>query len=306
MKLKALSYYDGDKDTRFGDCIILHNTTSLIVYDCGHARHVEEVVNFLRSHLTIRTVSIVVSHNDGDHTNGVVDLLDYLYNNSYMVSLYSSLYLKSARKILNILDDERRTLPATKKRILALFDKIAEIVEKAQEYNFEICNATIGTVLATGSIVGPSEDEFVAVVVAAIEGDSNIDGETVMNAASVQLKSKLDNAAITLLCGDASPEYLHNLGSYDIIQLPHHGKLSSAESIFEDLGGNAHLKTWLVSDNTGSAVNSGGSDALMEYMEEECFDLKRVHNTKLGAVVIPSNATISSSPDKRPQGVKLG
>lgn len=35
MKLKALSHYDNDMDTRFGDCILLYDETSLVVYDCG-------------------------------------------------------------------------------------------------------------------------------------------------------------------------------------------------------------------------------------------------------------------------------
>lgn len=43
MKLKALSKYDGDVDTRYGDCIMLYDDTSLIVYDCGHSRRTEEV-----------------------------------------------------------------------------------------------------------------------------------------------------------------------------------------------------------------------------------------------------------------------
>ena len=32
MKLKALSHYDEDTDTRFGDCILLYNSSTLIVY----------------------------------------------------------------------------------------------------------------------------------------------------------------------------------------------------------------------------------------------------------------------------------
>lgn len=34
MKLKALSHYDEDTDTRFGDCILLYDSSTLIVYDC--------------------------------------------------------------------------------------------------------------------------------------------------------------------------------------------------------------------------------------------------------------------------------
>lgn len=51
MKLKALSKYDGDVDTRYGDCIMLYDDTSLIVYDCGHSRHAEEVEDFYDKNL---------------------------------------------------------------------------------------------------------------------------------------------------------------------------------------------------------------------------------------------------------------
>ena len=216
MKLKALSHYDSDKDTRYGDCILLYNNTSLIVYDCGHTRHAQEVENFLEANSLISQVYIVVSHNDSDHTNGVAELLEYLYNEQYTVTVYSSLYLKSARKVLDVLDDERRTLPATKKHILEKFDNIKEIVEKAQEYGFTVKDASVNANVATGTIVGPTEDEFVEVVAQAIEDESvtKIEGETVMNAASVQLKCELNGAQTILLCGDASPSYLHNLNSY--------------------------------------------------------------------------------------------
>lgn len=72
MKLKALSNYDGDKSTRFGDCILIYDLTSMIVYDCGHGKHAEYVESFLQKNATITSVSIVVSHNDSDHTNGVM------------------------------------------------------------------------------------------------------------------------------------------------------------------------------------------------------------------------------------------
>lgn len=60
MKLKALSNYDGDKSTRFGDCILIYDLTSMIVYDCGHGKHAEYVESFLQKNATITSVSIVV------------------------------------------------------------------------------------------------------------------------------------------------------------------------------------------------------------------------------------------------------
>lgn len=304
MKLKALSHYDGDNDTRYGDCILLYDNSSLIVYDCGHARHAQEVENFLEDNSQLSQVYIVISHNDSDHTNGVIELLEYLYNEQYTVTVYSSLYLKSARKVIDVLDDERRTLPATKERILKKFDNIKEIVEKAQEYGFTVKDAVVNTKVATGTIVGPTEDEFVEVVAQAIEDDSvtKIEGETVMNAASIQLKCELDGAQMILLCGDASPSYLYNLDSYEIIQLPHHGKLDDAQRIFEELK-DSYSKIYLVSDNTGSGATSGGSDKLVEYMQEEYYT--PALNTRNGVVDIPKKGFANISVSK-PQGVKLG
>lgn len=304
MKLKALSHYNGDMDTRFGDCILLYDSTSLVIYDCGHIQHADEVEKFLHKNTLISHVYIVVSHNDSDHTDGVNHLMEYLHNNRYNVTVYSSLYLKSARKVLDLLDDERRTLPATKQHILETFDNIKDIVEKAQTYGFIIENATIGTKVLSGSIVGPTEDEFAAVVVQAIEDDkvTKIDGETVMNAASVQLKFKLDNAETVLLCGDASPTYLHYLDNYDLIQLPHHGKLDNAIAIFDALK-DSYSKNYLISDNTGSGATSGGSDKLVEYMKNEHYS--PALNTKNGVVSIPKS-TYGCNTSNRTQGVKLG
>lgn len=123
-----------------------------------------------------------------------------------------------------------------------------------------------------------------------------------MNAASVQLMCKLDNAQTILLCGDASPSYLHNLDSYSIIQLPHHGQLDNAQKIFEKLK-DPYNKTYLISDNTGSGATSGGSDKLVQYMKDERYS--PAQNTKVGVVIIPGIG-FGSVTSSKPQGVKLG
>lgn len=249
MKLKALSHYNGDVDTRFGDCVLLYDSTSLVVYDCGHARHAQEVEDFLCKNALISKVHIVISHNDSDHTDGIEKLMEYLHSKKYDVTVYSSLYLKSARKVLELLDDGRRTLPATKQHILETFDNIKKIVEKAQAYGFSI-----------------------------------------------------ENAETVLLCGDASPDYLHHLDNYDLIQLPHHGKLDNAMNIFEALK-DSYSKDYLISDNTGSGATSGGSDKLVEYMKNEHYS--PAFNTKNGVVSIP-RSTYGNVSNTRTQGVKLG
>lgn len=289
MKFKALSHYNRDMDTRFGDCILLYDANSLIVYDCGHNQHSETVKSFLESNPLITHIHIVISHNDSDHTNGVIDLMDYLYDNKYNTSIYSSLYLKHTQKVLDLLDDGRRKKSATNEHILDIFDNIAKIIDKATEYSFEIIDATVDTYVSSARIVGPTEDEFVEVVAQAIKDNTvtHIEGETVMNAASVQLKCTLDDEKIILLCGDASPSYLHELNSYDIIQLPHHGQLNDAQTIFDKLN-DPYSKTFFISDNTGSAENSGGSVKLKSYMKEEHY--KAALNTQDGVIELPSKS----------------
>ncbi|MDR0840078.1 MAG: hypothetical protein LBN26_01660 [Christensenellaceae bacterium] len=304
MKLKALSHYESDLDTRFGDCILLYDNTNLIVYDCGHSKHKDAVVEFLKKNATITAVSIVISHNDSDHTDGIIPLLDYLHEaNEFAVTVYSSLYLKSARKVLAVLDDERRTLKATKKRILEKFDNIKAIVEKAQEYGFSVADARVGTMVVDNEIVGPTEDEFVEVVAQAIDDNvvDTIEGETVMNAASVQLKCVLNDGTTVLLCGDASPSFLHNIDGYGIIQLPHHGQLSDAEAVFDNLS-NAGSKMFLVSDNTGSGEKSGGSEKLLKSASSKG---KRIKNTKDGTVELPEESQYNGGSSITKSGIYI-
>ena len=308
MKFKAMSHYDGDTDTRFGDCILLYDNTSLIVYDCGHSKHAEAVESFLLSNSLITTVHIVVSHNDSDHTSGVCELLEWLHGrNKYTVSVYTHQYLKYVDIILDKIDDGRRNRESLKKALLAEFDNIAAIIKAARDYGFSRIEALSETNVGDCMVVGPTIDEFTDVAAQAVDSrvDNNIgDGhaeETVMNAASVQLKCTLDNAKIILLCGDASPDYLKNLNTYDFIQLPHHGQLDDGKALFGKLK-DPHSKIYFISDNTGSGNTSGGSDTLVQYMKDECYSSAK--NTKNGTVNLPENG-VNVTPTKS-QGVKLG
>jgi len=310
MKLKALSHYNEDIDTRFGDCILIYSSTSLIVFDCGHTKHVDAVKAFLQSNKLISQVHIVVSHNDNDHTGGVCELLKWLdVEQGYSVCVYSHQYLKHVDTILDKVDDGRRTRKSLKQALLAEFDNIREIIETAQSYGFTTIEALKGTAVGTCTIVGPTVDEFTDVAAKAVDNRvSNNIGEghaeeTVMNAASIQLKCKLDNAASMLLSGDASPEYLHNLNIYDVIQLPHHGQLEDGKAVFQKLGGASYEKIYLISDNTGSGLNSGGSEKLVRYMKDEHYSPAK--NTKTAPICIPSEIPNIIGTSK-PQGVKLG
>jgi len=296
MKLQVFSRYNGDNETRFGDCIMLYNDNELVIYDCGHDRHAEEVLNFLggRGNKRNAKISIIVSHNDSDHTKGVNKLLTELSKgwsdgsiyHQYNVTVYTSLYLKHARKVLSILDDGRRTLPATKEHILKYFDHIKEIVNLSEKLKFTIKDAVEETVIVAGicKLVGPNEDNFVTVVAKAIEnkGTGQINGETVKNAASVQLACKLENENFALLCGDASPSYLPDLSSYRIVQLPHHGNYDSALEVFEKIpAASISEYTFIISDNTGNS--KGGSDSLMA--NSSLKKGKVIRNTKNGNII---------------------
>ena len=297
MKLKALSCYGGDKDTRFGDCILIYDLASLIVYDCGHEKHTEYVESFLRENATISSVSVVVSHNDSDHTDGVCMLLDWLSaQNKYSVTVYSHQYLTHVDTILNKINDGRRRRDRLKEDLLAEFDHIKEIIEKAQALNYPAIEALNGIYVGNCIIVGPTVDEFTDVAAKAIDNRENdrigegCAEETVMNAASVQLKCSLDDGTTLLLCGDASPDYLKDLTTYDIIQLPHHGQKADATAIFQKLGGNAYKKGYLISDNTGSAPNSGGSEDVVKYMKDERY--QKAYNTKDKIIDLPTDSSV--------------
>lgn len=309
MKLKALSHYDSDLDTRFGDCILIYDTNALVAFDCGHTRHAEEVETFLLNNPSIRSIYIVVSHNDSDHTDGVCTLLEWLSTQGqYTVAVYTHQYLKYVDTILDKVDDGRRNRESLKRALLEEFNHIDEIIACAKEHGFSTLEAAKNVSVSQCKIVGPTEDEFTDVAAKAVDNrEGNTIGtgdaaETVMNAASVQLKCPLDDGQVVLLCGDASPDYLKNLDSYDVIQLPHHGQLEDAKVIFGALR-DPDSKTFLISDNTGSGKTSGGSVKLKEFMANERY--KAAFNTQNGVVSLPKTGIFVGYPGKS-QGVKLG
>lgn len=312
MKLQALSYYQGDTKTRFGDCILVSDGKSLTIFDCGHNRHAEEVIGKLKSTSAITKVNIVVSHNDSDHTAGVCHLLDWLNEQGrYTVTIYTHQYLKHVDEILYKIDDGRRTRKSMEQALLDEFDNIQTIIEAAERYGFTTTEALKGIAVGTCTIVGPTTDQFIEVAAQAV--DSRVSDavagehteETVMNAASIQLSGKLDDGQKFLLCGDAHPDYLECLGSYDVIQLPHHGQMADAQAVFKklrDQQSDSYSKVFLISDNTGDGENSGGSDELVQWMKTRNYSLPK--NTKNGVVRLPD--TTASGVVSKPQGVRLG
>ena len=288
MKLKALSHYQNDRDTRFGDCILLYDTTSLIVYDCGHLEHKKYIESFLKCNPNIKQVKVVVSHNDSDHTNGICVLLKWLSDNDYSVELYSHQYDKHLNAILDAVDDKRRKIESVKQSLQEEFNNIKDIINTAEQLNITLVEALPNTIVGEALIVGQTIEEFIEDAAKAIDNresdmvETGYEKETVMNAVSIQIKCEIDKVGSILLCGDASPAYLKNLNEYDLIQLPHHGQLDDAKAIFDELGGDAYEKNYLISDNTGSSSNTGGSEELVLFMKEENYS--EAYNTKNGIV----------------------
>lgn len=137
--------------------------------------------------------------------------------------------------------------------------------------------------------IGPDFDYMLEAAAKGLDGreGNTIDGETITNAASVQIELTIGMVKM-LLTGDCSPEAISSeeaLEKYTHIQLPHHGKSVLAEKIFDCVGDNNDI-IYIVSDNTGNS--NGGSDTLNAKG-------KNVKNTKnIGNINISTNNSHTS------------
>ena len=77
----------------------------------------------------------------------------------------------------------------------------------------------------------------------------------------------------------------------------------ATKAIFEKLGGNAFSKAYLISDNTGSTKNSGGSDDTVKYMKNERYT--PAYNTKDQIIDLPAHTETTYSSRARGK-VSLG
>ena len=276
VKFLGTEGYEGIEGEWYGDCIIIFNESKkqMVVYDCGSEQHAEKVIEFMKDKQITQT-DVLLSHNDRDHFDGILKLIE----EKKVGKIFTTLFLKHVDAILEKLDDKRRTDKATKEHILDLYDNIAELsgndLKDIYEDEGELPNGI--------SFIGPDKDTMLELVAKAIKEDSitTTEGkETLVNAVSLQIAVSMQNDKSLLLVGDASVENIVcNLKDYWFIQLPHHGKLASAEAIFKkienDEDDNIANHTFVISDNTGTS--SGGSDDLMKSKVRIGKDIK---NTK--------------------------
>ena len=273
--LSSKSYEDPSKN--HGDCIVGIDGHTAIIFDCGSEEHAKIVIEILDEH-GIDKATVILSHNDDDHFKGI----PYLIKEGRVSKLFTILLLKYKKELLDILDDGRRHLSSIGDAIKDLYDNIATLSGTVALRDVYADEAELPSQTKR---IGPDLEYMLQAAAKGLDGreGDTIDGETITNAASVQIGLTIGTAEL-LLTGDCAPEAIpesEDLSEYSHIQLPHHGKPSLAEKLYERIGQNNDM-IYVVSDNTGNS--NGGSDDLNTRG-------RNIKNTQNGDV----NITTSSS-----------
>ena len=270
--------YCNSKTTNYGDCILINTGSELIIYDCGHEKHADTVIEYMSKNGFEKAI-VILSHNDSDHFDGILKLLD---ENKISV-IRTTLLLKYKAQILKKIDDKRKTQDSVAKQILDLYDNIAQLsgapIEDIYEHPEDLCDEV--------SIIGPDFEYMIETVAKRLDGREGdmADDETAINATSLQVKVEIGTNCL-LLCGDCSYPAIEDIvRDYDAVQLPHHGKCKQADKIFEKKSDQSH-SVYIVSDNTGNS--NGGSDNLITTGH-------RVYNTKITGDITINSSTFTSS-----------
>ena len=193
-----------------------------------------------------------------------------------------------------MIDDGRRNLSSIGDSIKDLYNNIATLSNTVALRDVYADEAELPT---QAKRIGPDFDYMLETAAKGLDSreGNTIDGETITNAASVQICLTIGTAQL-LLTGDCAPEAIpenEDLSKYSHIQLPHHGKPSLAEKLFERIGKNNDM-IYFVSDNTGNS--NGGSDDLNTQG-------RNIKNSKNGDVDI---CTFSSSSYNTYTGKTIG
>ena len=266
-------HYDDSNESNYGDCFLINTGNTLFIYDCGSDEHADEVIKYMNTH-NFATAKFILSHNDEDHFKGLLHLLD----EGKISKIYTTLLLKHVDDILDKIDDGRKTRESVKSDILEKYDNISKLSGYNLKDIYTSSNDLIFEIHPELSIIGPSYDYMISTVAKRLDGrESDIaDGETAVNATSIQLEI-LFNGNKILLSGDSSFAAIEDkVRDYNVVQLPHHGKPKQANLIFEKKWDQLD-DVYIVSDNTGNS--NGGSDDLDTAGH-------RVYNTQNGPIKI--------------------
>ncbi len=276
LVLSSNKYHDS-QNINYGDCIIINTGTEIVIYDCGSEEHAKQVITYMEKN-DVRKATVILSHNDADHFNGIPTLIA----KGKVGKIYTTLLLKYKAEILKKIDDGRRTRDAIGKKILDYYSNIEKLsgenIVDIYESDSKICDGV--------EIVGPKKDYMLNTVAKHLDGreGDTMDSESAFNASSIQVSVAV-GANKVLLCGDCSYAAIeHIIKQYQCIQLPHHGKSYQAEQIFEKKKDISTI--YFVSDNTGTS--NGGSDNLKTRG-------KQVLNTKDGENIIIDYKTFQTS-----------
>lgn len=237
-----------------GDCIVIDTGSNLVIYDCGCEEHAEDVIAYMKQH-NYNKAKVILSHNDDDHFLGIPRLIEEgLVDEIYTLKLLD--YKSELKRKIKVNPIKEETL---ERRIKEIFDNIYSL----ETEEVKLKDIFIDTYVCPDvTIVGPDKEyalEAIAKLIDSGQGDT-IDKETIVNAVSTQVRVNI-GARKLLLCGDSNFEAIKDkLSQYTFIQLPHHGKLEQANSIFEARGSAGVV--YYVSDNTGDS--NAGSDNLPE------------------------------------------
>ncbi|MCR5836913.1 MAG: hypothetical protein K6G88_10445 [Lachnospiraceae bacterium] len=272
------NYLENDSHN-YGDCIILNMGNKLYIYDCGSIEHANTVIKYMEDNC-FEKCSIILSHNDSDHFNGIPHLLD----ENKVDQIFTTLLFKYTDKILDKIDDKRRSKDSVREAIAKKYDNIAKLTGAPTVDIYEN-DLQLETEI---SIMGPDLEYMLDAVAKNLDGreGDTTDGETNVNATSIQVKVNAFGHDI-LLCGDSSYNAIEDkLDDFDSIQLPHHGKVYQAEKIF-DYKENDINTYYFISDNTGNS--NGGSDKL------DTTGYKVYNTKKNGDIVINSQFYLSNN-----------
>ena len=249
--LNASGYENTDVNN--GDSIIIDTKENMYVYDCGCKEHAERVIKYAKDN-GYEKFEVILSHNDSDHFDGIPTLIE----SGMVKSVTTNLLFKHTDKILEKIDDKRRTKESVRNAIKEDYDNIYSLsgtCKLIDAYESEFSDI---------AIVGPDFDYMIEAVAKRLDGreGNTLDGDTAVNATSIQV-SIISGENKMLLTGDATYEAIKdNLLEHNIIQLCHHGKAETAEKIFEHNAkrDDRNQILYLVSDNTGNT--NGGSEKL--------------------------------------------
>lgn len=280
IKILSSKNYE-EPSQNHGDCVVGIDGKNAIIFDCGSEEHAKRVINILDSY-GIDKANVILSHNDDDHFKGIPHLIE----KGRVSNLFTILLLKYKKELLDRIDDGRRNLHSIGEAVKTLYDNIESL---SGTVNLRDVYKNESELPSQIKRIGPDLDYMLDAAAKGLDGreGNTIDGETVTNAASVQIKMSIGNAKF-LLTGDCAPEAIPEseaLSEYSHIQLPHHGKPALADKIFDRVSQNNNM-IYVVSDNTGNS--NGGSDDLNTRG-------RNIKNTKNGDIDISTSVSSYST-----------